>query len=227
MENFNIGDIVLSAIALIVVGIIVGIRIYKHHSERKDFERRYNEAAQKKKESDAKIRMLEERYQDNPIILKVAERFTDRFIESIEKLDRDVRKENIRYHDWLCMETYCTEGLGGFYEATETCGRIKCFHPYHDGVIFSFYSENLQALQSIEEMKAFVKASASCAVKMIKEKYPMDESGTRYELITEENTHIELWKADEDFRKNIYTYRFSVEFTYTAPNGNYQPPTEW
>lgn len=173
-----------------------------------------------------------EKYMNNEITLKTAENFANYFILKIKSLDRNVRITTLEYS--AEFGAVLDNGEGGvctkvaplvtvtdlrhydpFYVKVKGCDYLFNFLP-REHCFIDFVSENLYPLRSLQEMNAFVRAVALNAVAIINQKYPLDSSGTDYQILMREYSG-----------RGYDCNGISIKFEYIARNGNYTAPQEW
>ena len=205
----------------VVLGVLFFIWLVK--SSEKDEKRKKEEAEQAKKrakdqanealndavargDEDAKFKALVALYKINPIAQETAKHFAWCFVWDLEG--------HYKEGGWHKTTKVCEfhGEIYPIYSDDDSKDVYRIFSTIRCEDLINFNTRNLRPLPR-DEAKAFVQAVAECACDMIKEEFQnpkLCKNVTNYQLkLTRNET------------------RCGVKITYTAPNGNYQPPAEW
>ena len=180
-------------------------------------------------EHQTKVNSLVEKYKNNIYAIESAQKFAEEFIKKVKALKRDIREEKVEYCKSMGAifrrEENCCTGMG-YVSAVRREHNFSFYYEkgydsrkgyaYSDRDLIDFVEKNIRPLQSREEMDAFVRAVALNTQGIIEKQYTKDESGTEYQITTEELSGSE--------RK---IFGISIIFKYSAPNGFYTPSAEW
>lgn len=223
LESLSIThDSMLSTIVIsIIIGTIISLLLFI--SSKTDEQNDLKKASKRQKELKAKCeqtiieyesqfeaeaKKLSANFVGSMLTNKVADWITFCFVELINSANRNSYIEIISIPIKFMVykeKIICEDGT---------------YHYSSDNGTFSFLLQRCKNLESALEQKAIAYAIASTIYLNIKKRYPKDISGTDVAVhINYTNNVCHQEYVDPD--------HVTVTMTYTAENGNYQPPNEW